>query len=148
VQCSRRYSQQSSVLVGASPTTAGVHYRSSSRRLQLNDSRQNSLFGKRSRVAKLIDVDTPVIVGVNITQPSTAVRDVGNLLDSELSMKQHINKATSTYIDCIGFVDSSDKTSQFCLFARLYCHDSTRPKATRVWKICLPKSTMAPLQRI
>jgi len=53
-------------------------------------------FGKRSRLAKLIDVDNTVAIGTNIIQPSTVDRDLGVLLHSEFSMKMNINKVTST----------------------------------------------------
>ena len=69
----------------------------SSRRLQLNEAKTElAWFGKRSRLIKLAESDNAVTIGANVIQPKTVVRDLGVLLDSELSMKQHIAKVTST----------------------------------------------------
>ena len=53
-------------------------------------------FGKRSRLRRLADLDCTVTVGTSVIKPKDVVRDLGVMLDSELSMKQHIAKVTST----------------------------------------------------
>ena len=68
-----------------------------SRRLQLNDGKTElAWFGKRSRLRRLADLDCTVTVGTSVIQPKDVVRDLGVMLDSELSMQQHIAKVTST----------------------------------------------------
>jgi len=58
----------------------------SSRRLQLNESKTElAWFGKRSRLAMIADSDCTVTVGTNIIQPTTFVRNLGVLFDSELN---------------------------------------------------------------
>jgi hypothetical protein len=66
-------------------------------RLQLNDGKTElAWFGKRSQIRRLADLDCTVTVGTSVIQPKDVVRDLGIMLDSELSMKQHIAKVTST----------------------------------------------------
>jgi len=57
-----------------------------SRRLQLNENKAElAWFGKRSRLNKLINMEQTVTVGASVIQPAAAVRDLGVLLDQELS---------------------------------------------------------------
>ena len=68
-----------------------------SRRLQLNaDKTEVIWFGSKSNLAKLDTTDRSLIIGSETVQPSFVVRDLGVLLDAELSMKQHINKVSAT----------------------------------------------------
>jgi len=68
-----------------------------SRRLQLNDAKADLVwFGSRSNLTKLASSDCSLLVGGNIIKPSTTVCDLGVLLDSELSLKQHVNKVVSS----------------------------------------------------
>ena len=68
-----------------------------SRRLQLNDDKTEAIwFGSRSNLTKLSDVASSLTVGSATIQPSSVVRDLGVLLDEELSMKQHVNKVAAT----------------------------------------------------
>ena len=122
----------------------------SSRRLQLNESKTElAWFGKRSRLAKLADVDSTVTVGTNVIQPAPVVRDLGVLLDSELSMKKHVNKVTSTCfyqlrrLRQIRRLVGQDLTAQLVhsfVLSRLDYGNSSLAG--------LPKSTIAPLQRV
>jgi len=54
---------------------------------------QESLLGS---VSALVNMEQMVAVGAGVIQPVTAVRDLGVLLDQELSMTQHITKVTSS----------------------------------------------------
>jgi len=53
-------------------------------------------FGSRSNLTKLASSDYSLLVGGNNIKPSTTVRDLCVLLDSELSLKQHVNKVVSS----------------------------------------------------
>jgi len=69
----------------------------------LNDGKTElAWFGKRSRLRRLADLDCTVTVDTSVIQPKDVVRDLGVVHDSELSMKQHIAKVTSTsaYTSC------------------------------------------------
>jgi len=58
------------------------------RRLQLNEAKTELVwFGSRSNLTKLAISDCSLLVGGIIIKPSTTVRDLGVLLNSELSLK-------------------------------------------------------------
>jgi len=120
-----------------------------SRRLQLNDGKTElAWFGKRSRLRRLADLDCTVTVGTSVIQPKDVVRDLGVMLDSELSMKQHIAKVTSTCFyqlrrlrqvrRLVGQEITAQLVHAFVL-SRVYYGNSVLAG--------LPKSTIAPLQR-
>jgi len=68
-----------------------------SRRLQLDENKTElAWFGKRSSLNKLVNMEQTVTVGASVIQPAAAVRDLGVLLDQELSMTQRIAKVTSS----------------------------------------------------
>jgi len=68
----------------------------SSRRLQLNDvNADKAWFGSHANLIKLTNVDCSLSVGDVTVKPSTVVRDLGVLLDNELTLKQHISKVAS-----------------------------------------------------
>ena len=68
-----------------------------SRRLQLTDAKTElAWFGKPSRLASLAIVDRSVTVGPNIIDRSSAARDLGIILDAELTVKPHIARVTSS----------------------------------------------------
>jgi len=52
--------------------------------------------GSRSNVTKQASSDCSLLVGGNKIKPSTTVCDLGVLLDSELSLKQHVNKVVGS----------------------------------------------------
>jgi len=69
----------------------------SSSRLQLNAENTDFIwFGSRANLKKLRDRDCSLQVGSDTIQPSTVVRNLGVLFDSELSMKQHVAKVGAT----------------------------------------------------
>ena len=64
-----------------------------SRRLQLNASKTELVwFGSRTNLHRLSSVDSTLTVGTDVIHPTTVVRDLGVYLDSELTMKDHINR--------------------------------------------------------
>jgi hypothetical protein len=83
----------------------------------LNDGKTElAWFNKRSQLRRLADLDCTVTVGTSVIQPKDVMRDLGVMLDSELSMKQHIAKVTFTCLYQLrGFrqvgVVSSDRKS-------------------------------------
>ena len=69
----------------------------SSRRLQLNPDKTELIwFGFRANLAKLRQLDTNLSLCSVVVEPVDSVRDLGVILDSELSMAQHIGKISST----------------------------------------------------
>jgi len=61
-------------------------------RLQLNNANTYiALFGSHANLIKLANVDCSNSIGDVTVMPSTVVRDLGVLLDSELTLKHHIS---------------------------------------------------------
>jgi len=68
-----------------------------SRRLQLNASKTELIwFGSRSSLSRLKLEDRTLEIGATVVKPTDVVRDLGVLLDSELTMKRHVSKMVST----------------------------------------------------
>ena len=68
-----------------------------SRRLQLNSLKTELIwFGTRGSLCKLSNTMTCLRVGGDVIKPAAVVRNLGVLLDSEMSMKQHIEQVVST----------------------------------------------------
>jgi hypothetical protein len=69
-----------------------------SRRLQLNALKTELIwFGSHANMRKIASVaDLTLTVGGDVITPVTLVRDLGVYLDSELTMKQHINRTVSS----------------------------------------------------
>lgn len=69
----------------------------SSRRLQLNPHKTELVwFGSRSNLRKLASTDLSLTVGDDVIKPVTVVRDLGVLVDAELTMKHHISRVVSS----------------------------------------------------
>ena len=80
-----------------------------SRRLQLNaDKTEVICFGSKSNLAKLRSSDSSLSVGRETVQPVSVVRDLGVLLDAELSMRQHVNKVAAISTTSCADYDKSD----------------------------------------
>lgn len=63
-----------------------------SRHLQLNASKTELIwFGSCSNLRRLSSIDSTLTVGTDVIHPTSTVRDLGVYLDSELTMKDHIN---------------------------------------------------------
>lgn len=106
-------------------------------------------FGTATNLRKIKNMDLALRVGSNVVKPVNVVRDLGVILDQELSMKQHINKVTSGCFFQIRRLKQVRRllgpeitTSLITAFvtSRLdYCNSVLAG---------LPKSTIAPLQRV
>jgi len=67
-----------------------------SRRLQLNSEKTEAIWvGSLSNLTKLSGADRSLTVSSTTNQPTSVVRDLGILLDDELSMKQHVSKVAA-----------------------------------------------------
>lgn len=119
-----------------------------SRRLQLNGTKTELIwFGSHSNITKLAGVDCSLSVGNVIIKPSVVVRNLGVLLDSELTLKQHVSKvASSCYYQIrrlrqvsryVGRDIMKQLTSAFILSRLDYCNCILAG---------LPKSTISTLQ--
>jgi len=67
-----------------------------SRRLQLNPSKTELIwFGSHVSLRKIAANDLSLRVGNDVVTPVDAARDLGVILDSELTMRRHVNKVAS-----------------------------------------------------
>jgi hypothetical protein len=68
-----------------------------SRRLQLNPTKSEiAWFGSHANLSRIANDDAcSLMIGADTIKPSDVVRDLGVLLDSELTMKQHVGKVAS-----------------------------------------------------
>ena len=66
-----------------------------SNRLQLNSSKTEILWSATSRRLHQLPL-TPLRVGADFVVPSTVVRDLGILIDSDVSMRSHVTRTVST----------------------------------------------------
>ena len=68
-----------------------------SRQLQLNASKSELIwFGSRTSLRRLSLADSTLMIDSVVVQPTDVVRDLGVLLDRELSLKQRLNRIAST----------------------------------------------------
>ncbi len=66
------------------------------RRLSLNASKTELIwFGSRHNLNKMSNLELYITVGPDKITPTSVVRDLGVVLDSELSMKQHVAKVAA-----------------------------------------------------
>ena len=71
----------------------------SSRRLQLNaDKIEVIWFGSRANIKKILTMDTTLKIWSTIVQPVASVRNLGVYMDSELTMRVHIGKVSSAFV--------------------------------------------------
>jgi len=107
------------------------------------------MFVKKVNLERLASTDVSVRVGQTVVQPSDRVRDLGVILDSSLSMRQHVAKVASTCffhlrkLRKIGKVlDRDSRNRLVCAFIL------TRIDYCNAVFAGLPDSTLAPLQRV
>jgi hypothetical protein len=121
-----------------------------SKRLQLNTKKTEVMwFGSSTNLGKLSSGDKRIQVGHDVIEPSAVVRDLGVYIDSELSMKSHINRVTSACFyhlrrlrgirRLLGRDVAARLVSAFILSRLDYCNSVL---------VGLPASTLAPLQRV
>ena len=123
-----------------------------SRRLQRNPAKTELIwFGSSTNIpvykSRLVDVS--LHVGAETIKPVSAVRDLGVVLDDELTMKPHISKVTSVAFyhirrlkkvrSILGAEITSSLVSTFILNRLDYCNTVLAN---------LPMSNVAPLQRV
>ena len=76
---------------------SAVHDGCTHRRLLLNPSKTEATwFGSSANLDRLADSDVTICLDQATIHPSDCIRDLGVLLDSSLSMRQHIAKVGST----------------------------------------------------
>jgi Reverse transcriptase (RNA-dependent DNA polymerase) len=121
-----------------------------SRRLQLNeDKTELAWFGKRSRLVQLASIEQTVTVGASVIQPSSVVRDVGGLLDQELSMTQHIARVTSScFYQLRRFRQICRLVGQELVSQLVQSFVLSRLDYGNSVLAGLPKSAIVPLQRV
>jgi len=131
-------------------------------RLQLDDAKTCIAWcGSHVNLIKLAYVDCSLSIGDVAVKPSTMVRDVGVLLDSALTLKQHISKVTSC---CYHHIKRLREVSRFissdeanlCIHtiqARPLQHHTGRSAevinshtATRTECCCLPGAWSGPMR--
>jgi len=120
------------------------------RRLQLNPAKTELIwFGSRTNLKTIVTQDVSLCVDSNIIQHVDVVRDLGVTFDSELTMQRHINTVTRACFRhirrlkqirrLIGKDVAAGLVFAFILSRLDYCNAVLTG---------LPKSTIAPLQRV
>ena len=122
----------------------------SSRRLQLNGAKTELIwFGSRHTLQNVNHEDLKLQLGSTVIEPARVVRDLGVLLDDELSMKQHITKVAYTcfyqlrrlrQLRCILCQEVTAQSVSAFIMSRVdYCNSVLAG---------LPHTTLEPLQRV
>ena len=121
-----------------------------SRRLQLNASKTELVwFGSGANLRKLNTSDLSLSVREDVILPLSVVRDLGVFLDSELTMKHHVSRITSScffhlrrlrQIRRVAGPEVTKRLVSVFILSRLdYCNAALAG---------LPQSTIKPLQRV
>ena len=127
-----------------------IHGWCSSRRLQLNPSKTEVIwFGTKTSLKRMENIDLTQHVGNDVIGSASSVRDLGVILDCELSMKKHISKVTSvcyyhlrrlkTVRRILGEKTTASLVQAFVISRLDYCNSILAG---------LPKSSIVPLQRV
>ena len=120
------------------------------RRLLLNPSKTEAIwFGSSANLDRLADTDVTICLDQATIHPSDCVRDLGVLLDSSLSIRQHIPKAASTCFFHIRRLCGLRRVLDLQNRKRLVCaFVLTRIDYCNAVLANLPDSALAPLQRV
>ena len=129
-----------------------IHHWCDSRRLQLNPAKTELIwFGSHANLQKIATTDHSLRIDGNIIHSVDSVRDLGVVLDSELTLQRHVNKVacSACYYNIhrlkqvcrllMGPKVASTLISAFVLSRLDYCNAILAG---------LPKSTIAPLERV
>ena len=121
-----------------------------SRRLQLNPAKTELIwFGSKASLKKISDLDLNLYIGADVIKPVSVVRYLGVFLDSELSMRHHINTVVRSCFfhlrrlrsvrRILGAEVTASLVSAFVTTRLDYCNSILAG---------LPQSTIDPLQRV
>ena len=121
-----------------------------SRRLQLNPAKTELIwFGSKTNLKKMADLDLNLYVKADVIKPVSVIRDLEVFLDSELSMRPHINTVVRSCFfhlrrlksvrRILGAEVTSGLVSAFVTTRLDYCNSVLAG---------LPQSTFDPLQRV
>ena len=121
-----------------------------SHRLQLNPSKSEFIwFGSRSALSKIPEEYHTLTVCSSAIKCSTTVRDLGVYFDSELQMKAHVSKITSScYYHLRRLFQLRNLVSQKVMAQLVTSLIISRLDYCNSVLINLPASTIAPLQRV
>jgi hypothetical protein len=139
-----------SAIVSLQHCIEAIHRWCASRRLQLNPSKTEVIwFGTKASLKKIEGLDLTLHVDGDVITPVLCVRDLGVLFDSQLSMKPHTSKVASVCFyhlrrlksirRILGQQTTASLVSALVLSRLDYCNSTLAG---------LPKSTIAPLQRV
>ena len=120
------------------------------RRLQLNPDKTELIwFGSRANLSKLNMDDLSLRLGSVVIKPSDTVRDLGVILDSELTMRPHIAKIASVCFFHLRRLRQIQRfTGQTTMQRLVSAFVLSRMDYCNVVLAGLPSSTLAPLQRV
>jgi len=123
---------------------------SAAKRLQLNATKTEILwFGSETNLRKLSPENRVISVGQSVIQPVTVVRDLGVLIDGELSMRQHVTRLAQTCFFHLRRLRSLRRQLGRDVMARLVSAlVLSRLDYCNAVLTGLPASTLAPLQRV
>jgi len=121
-----------------------------SRRLQLNSSKSEIIWlGTRHTLQKITPSNLTLEIGDEVVQPASVVRDLGVLIDQELTLKQHVAKIASSCFYQLRrlkqvrrYVDNdvmAQLVAAFVTSRLVYCNGVLAG---------LPQSTIAPIQHV
>jgi len=120
------------------------------RRLQPNaDTMEGSWFGSKANLAKLKSTDCTLPVGSEMIEPLTTIRNLGVLLDSNLTMKQHVNKlAAACYCQLWRLRQIRRRVGTKVMTQLVLALVTCRLDYCNSALASLPQSTVEPLQRV
>jgi len=129
---------------------SAVHDWCTRRRLQLNPSKTEAIwFGSNANLDRLAVTDVTICLDQATIHPSDCVRNLGVLLDSSLSMRQHIAKIASTCFFHLRRLRKLRRVLDLESRKRLVCaFILTRIDYCNAVLANLPDSALAPLQRV
>ena len=85
------------IVTGVEDYVSDLSSWSAAKRLQLNATKTEILwFGWETNLRKLSPENRVISVGQSVIQLVTVVRDLGVLIDGELSMREHVNRLAQT----------------------------------------------------
>ena len=100
-----------------------------SRRLQLNSSKSEVIwFGTKANLKKMENMNLTLHVSNDVIDSVSSVRDLGVLLDNEISMKPHISKTASVcyfYLRRLKTVRRILGMRTTASFGHCFCHKSS-----------------------